>query len=162
MRSAERGAAEFYFALPRLVAHLRGANSDRTENNWIEANIAGAAVMLVSFLAISSFLWSASTLSMQIILLLPTVVITWLVWLLVLYVDAQLIKVLRAVGLLRGVPNARLQSLFISTITTVFACYLLNREPFLGTVAAVWIVAVFANLLATVVLAFLRHRHNAG
>ena len=161
MRSSERHGPEFYFALPRLVAHLRGHSARRTEKNWVEANIVGTAVMLITFLAILSFLWSGYRPSMQLVLLLPTVVINWVFWQIVLYIDAQIIKGLRAAGLVRGVSNARMQSLFISSITTVLACYLLTAGPLLAAVGIGWICAVFANLLAAMLLAFNHRRLDA-
>ncbi len=161
MRSAERHGPQFYFALPRLVAHLRGQSARRTEKNWVEANIVGTAVMLISLLAILSFFWSGNRPSMQLVLLLPTVVITWVFWLLVLYIDAQIIKALRAAGMLRGVSNTRMQSLFISIITTVLACYLVTVGPLLAAIGIGWICALFTNLLAAMLLAFNRGRLDA-
>ncbi len=117
--------------------------------------------MLITFLAILSFLWSGYRPSMQLVLLLPTVVINWVFWLIVLYIDAQIIKALRAAGMLGGVSNARMQSLFINSITTVLACYLLTAGPLLAAIGIGWICAVFANLLAAMLLAFNRGRLDA-
>ncbi len=161
MRSGEAGPPEFYFALPRLVAHLRARNAARTEKNWIEANIAGAAVMLVSYLAISRLWLSGFELWKQIALLLPAVVVTWIFWQLVLYIDAQIIKALRAAGFIRGLSNARAQSFFISTITTALAWYLLSGHAFLRAIGAAWIVAVCGNLLAATLLALDDRRSDA-
>ncbi len=161
MRSAERHGPQFYFALPRLVVHLRGQSARRTEKNWVEANIVGTAVMLTSFLAISSFFWSGYRPSMQLVLLLPTVVINWVFWLLVLHIDAQIIRGLRAARMLRGVSNARMQSFFISVITTGLACYLVTAGPLLAAIGIGWICAVCANLLATMLLAFNHRRLDA-
>lgn len=153
MRPAEADEPRFYFGLPRLFTYLRGRNPARSEANWVEANIAGAAVMLVSYLAIAHYCLRGATWVKELPLLLPLIVVTWIFWLLVFYVDAQLIKLLRAFGLARRCSNKRLQSVLIGAITTAFACYLLKATPNLRILGVVWITAVFANVVADALLA---------
>lgn len=154
MQTPEPDPARFYFALPRLVARLRGRNSRRTEKNWIEANIAGAVVMLISYLAIARLLLGEAAGWKQIALLLPlAVVATWCFWPLLLYVDAQIIKLLHAVGAITKLSNARAQSVLIGSVITALACYLLKMGPMLRALGAIWIAAVCVNLLAAVLLA---------
>lgn len=156
MRTLEPDRPRFYFALPRLFAWLRSRNSARTEKNWVEANIAGAAVMLVSYLAIAHWLFADVARWKQIALLLPAIVVTWVFWLIVLYVNAQIIKVLRAAGALANLSNARAQSVLIGAVASALACYLLDAGALLHGIAVAWISAVCINLLAAVFLALLR------
>lgn len=162
MRSAESDAARFYFALPRFVARFCGRNFERTENNWLEANIVGAAVMLVSYLAITHYLLRRAPPSKQLLLLLPVIVVTWLFWLLVLYINAQIIKLLRATGIISDLSNARAQSLLIGTVTTALAYYLVIAGGIVAMIGAIWIDALCVNLLAAALLARPRHQPNGG
>lgn len=152
MPSPEPGAGQFYFALPRLVARLRGRNPERTERNWIEANTAGTMVMLVSYLAIARCLVGEAAGWKQIASLLPLVVVTWCFWLLVLYLDAQIIKLLRALGVLQELSNARAQSVLVGCVTTALALSVLKAGPMLSAIGAIWLGAVCVNLLAAVLL----------
>lgn len=154
MRSTDPDAAQFYFALPRLVASLRGRNSARTEKNWLEANVAGAAVMLLSYLAISRLLLPPLPLPAQIAVLPLTVLATWIFWLLVFYINAQIIKMLRSVKLLRDLSNARLQSVIAGIIATAFAWWLTSSAPgIFKALGIAWITATCLNLMAAGLLA---------
>jgi hypothetical protein len=86
-------------------------------------------------------------------LLVAVVIVTWLFWLLILYINAQLIELLRVVGVLRHLSNARAQSVLICTATTMLSLSLLHAGPVLHAIGAIWIGAVFINLLAAMLLA---------
>lgn len=147
-------APEYYFALPRLLARLRGRSVARSEKNWTEANIVGGAVILISFLAVDRFIWSDCSGAAQLALVIPTLVFACIFWLIVIYLDAQIIKALRRLGYLRGVPNTRVQSVFVIAITTALACSLLDEGRLLGAIGAAWITAAAANFIATALLRF--------
>lgn len=154
MRTAETRPAQYYFALPRLVASLRSQHAPRSENNWIEANIVGMGVMLVSYLAIARPLLRGAALATQLTLLLPLVLAMWPFWLLVLYLNALLIKLLRITGFLTDVSNARAQSILTALITTALAWQLLAGPPAMRAVGATWLVSVCLNFIAAAILAF--------
>lgn len=154
MQASDLDAPRFYFALPRLIAFLRGRDSARTEKNWLEANIVGAAVMLVSYTAISRLLIGGLAFWAQIASLVATAFATWIFWLLVFHIDAQIIKMLRAVGLIRDLSNARVQSAIVGIITTAFAWSLLAAPGWLKALGTAWIIATCLNLIAAGLLAF--------
>jgi hypothetical protein len=158
MRATERDAPQFYFALPRLIAFLRGGNSARTEKNWLEANVVGAVVMLLSYVAISHLLIPSLPLLTQIALLPLTALATWIFWLLVFYINAQIIKMLRAARLIQKLSNARVQSAIAGIIATAFAWWLLSAPGSLMVLATVWIIATCLNLIAAGLLALRIHK----
>ncbi|MBA2744581.1 MAG: hypothetical protein H0U43_09815 [Chthoniobacterales bacterium] len=153
MRATDRDAPQFYFALPRLIASLRGGNSARTEKNWLEANVVGAAVMLLSYLAISRLLIPPLPLWAQIALLPLTALATWIFWQLVFYINAQIIKMLRSVNLIRDLSNARAQSAIAGIIATAFGWWLLSAPGSLKALGTVWLIATCLNLIAAGLLA---------
>jgi hypothetical protein len=161
MPQTERAAPRFYFALPRLYERLRQRPSGRTELNFVEANIVGTAVMLISYLGIAHWVLRDAARWQQVAFLLPVVVLTWLFWLILLYLNAQIIKLLRAAGAFAHLSNARLQSVLAGVAVTVFAYKLCDAGPLLGAIGLAWLVAVCLNLGAAVSLALLQS-HDEG
>lgn len=135
----------FYFALPRMLTDPKAA---RSEMNWGEANLAGAGVFLVSYAALDQLLAGPS-----IVLLVPLAILAWLLWIVALYVNSLVIKLLRACGLMRAVSDARAQSVLIGATTTALACWLLEADSWVRWLGAAWLVVTSLNLLAALALA---------
>ncbi len=87
------------------------------------------------------------------LLLLPLAIFVWLVWLLIHYLNALVLRFLRLLGLMRRLPDDRAQGLFIGVMTTGFAFVLASAGSFYGLVGAVWLVVVSLNLIAAAILA---------
>jgi len=152
----------FYFSLPRLLAGWSGGTGDRTENNSLEAHLVGALVHLVAYLFAFQLLLADSPIWQLLFLLLPFAALVWLGWLIVLYLNSWVIKLLRLLGLLRNVPDNRAQSLVIGVMTTWFAWRLIVAGHWPGLVGAIWIAAVALNLSAAVVLTLIHADSATG
>jgi hypothetical protein len=153
MAKIDAKPARFHFALPRLLA---GGDIRPAETNWLEANVVGAAVMLISYLAVRRWiLGGATSAERELLFFIPLVITTWIFWLLALYFDALLIPVLRLAGLPMTVSNAQAQSVLVATITTAFALQLTAERGWPRCLGWLWIGAVCANLLAALLLAFI-------
>lgn len=147
-----RERPQFYFSLPRLIASQLGWNADRTEGNWLEANIVGGGEHLIWYAFAAQLLLSRLPLWEQIALLIPVAFLVWLCWLVALYINSVLIRLLRAAGLIRDLSNVRAQSVLLGMVTTVFAFYLVENESWLALLGIAWVAAVSLNLLAAAVL----------
>jgi hypothetical protein len=145
-------APRFYFALPRLLAKWRGGNSARAEENATEAFAGSIGVFAVSFLFFASFLPTSLEAWTRLCLFIPLTFAVWLFWLLVLSVNSGVIKLVRALGLFRSLPDRHAQSVLISAIATAMAFVLVQRGSWVGEIAALWIVAVALNLVAGAIL----------
>jgi hypothetical protein len=144
---------QFYFALPRLLAQLRGRSATRTEQNWLETNLVGAAMHLIVFAFAAQLLLANLALWQQVLLLLPVVVLVLLAWVIFFSLNLQLIRLLRAAGLFRGLPNVRIQSVAAGLAVTALAWQLLLAGSWMSVLGLVWIVAVVSNLIAAALLA---------
>jgi hypothetical protein len=142
MRSSE---ARFYFALPRLIAKLLGANSSRSDANWLETNVVGAAIHLIVFAFFAQLLLAGSPAWLQLLLLPPLILLVWLFWIVFFYLTSLLIKGMRATGLFRHLATVRIQSVLVCATATVFAWEL---RP----LGYVWVAAVALNLIAAALL----------
>lgn len=149
----------FYFALPRLIATLRGADVRRTENNGTEATVGSIAIYLINYLFFAQFVPAPLPLGQAALWLAGIVFLTWFFWLLVLYLNSLIIKLLHAVGIFRSIPIRRAQSILLCTWTTAMAFDLLDRGSWIGEAASIWLVAVAMNLAAAAFLAF---RHGSS
>jgi hypothetical protein len=145
----------FYFALPRLLWWLVGGDARRSEKNGLEANAVGSLLHLVVYAFAFQVLLANRTLSAQLLLLLPLAFLVWLFWLNLIYANSRIIKLLRACGLMRDLPQSRAQGILIGIITTLFALHLLEARGWLAPLGAVWIGAVTLNLIAAVLLALI-------
>ena len=146
----------FYFALPRLLALFRHGDTSRAEINGGEAWAGSIAVFLVSYLFFAGFVpdlrgWWVATV---IFAALPFFVL--LFWLLALYANSLILKLLRVCGLFRSLPQRRGQAVLIGLTTTVMAVPMVQRGFVSGEIASIWLVAVALNLAAAAILG-LRH-----
>ncbi len=152
----------FNFALPRLIAWLTGGNPERTERNWLEANVVGAFVMLLGYLGLRHWLSGSMTSVLgELVLVIPLILVTWFFWLLALSLGTAIIRLLRSTGMLTAVPDARAQSALVMTIATAFACALTRTSFWISVFAIAWIFAIGANLAAAVLLALMARSSDA-
>ena len=159
MNTLDPGRPHFYFALPRLIAVMRGADGGRVENNGAEAWVGNVAIYLINYLFFAQFIPAELPFWQRALLLTGLLFAVWLFWLVVFYFNSLIIKLLRLVGLFRAIPTRRAQSILLGTWATAMAFDLLDRGSWLGEVASIWLVAVAMNLTAAAVLAF---RHGAS
>ena len=145
----------FYFALPRLVARARGVNDSPVETNWLEAKVAGGLVHGIAYLFAALVFLRDLSAARQALLFLPLAVFVWVAWLLVLYINSLVLRLLRAGGMLRQMPDDRAQGLFIGVMTTIFALALLRAGACYSFAGGLWLAALSANFLAAAVLALL-------
>lgn len=159
MNTLDPGQPHFYFALPRLIATMRGADGRRAEKNGTEAWVGNIAIYLVNYLFFAQFIPADLQVWQRALLLAGLLFLVWLFWLLVFYFNSLIIRLLRPIGLFQAIPNRRAQSILLGTWATAMAFDLLERGSWIGEVAAIWLVAVAMNLAAAAVLAF---RHGAS
>jgi len=163
MRNAEaEPSPKFYFALARLVAKCRGGNGARTEQNWIEANLVGLAVFGISFLFLARLLPGHVSGWPAVALLVPLAFVAFLSWLLVLYVNSLLLRLVRAAGFMRNVTDSRAQCILVAALTTVLAFCLLRSDSWMRIAGAVWIIGVVLNFLSAALLAGSHADHPAS
>jgi hypothetical protein len=156
MNESHRLPLRFYFALPRLLAMLRGGDPRRGEQNSTEAWVVGIASYLVSYLFFAQLLPATFDTWLKVVLLAMLAFAVWLFWLLALYVNSLILKLLHSCGLLRSLPARRGQSVLVGTTTTAMAFALLQRGGAPREIGALWLTAVAMNLVAALILAF-RH-----
>jgi hypothetical protein len=146
---------EFYFSLFRLIAMLRGGSVARSENNAAEAWLAGLMVYLIHYLFFAT-LWIPSNLEWWKtgLVLVALAFWVWLFWMLFLYLNSVIIRLLHLCGLFRAIPTRRLQSILWGILTTAMAWALLKGSPAPREAGAIWLVVVAMNLTAAAVLAF--------
>jgi hypothetical protein len=146
---------QFYFSLLRVIAMLRGGDTRRAESNGFEAWLVGLTIYSIHYLFFAT-LFVPSNLEPWVtaLLLLALAFWIWLFWLLLLYINSMIIKVLRPCGIFRTIPTRRAQSILWGISTTAMACALLKSSPSLRELGAIWLMAVVMNLASAVVLAF--------
>ena len=154
MNESHRLPARFYFALPRLLAMLRGGDAQRAEQNSAEAWVAGVATYLISYVFFAGFVPNTVGWLLFGLILIALAFLVWLFWLLMLDLNSRLLKLLYAVALSRDLPVRRGQSVLIGTTATAMALELLERGSLAGELGAIWLVALAMNLTAALVLAF--------
>jgi hypothetical protein len=150
----------FYFALPRLLARFRGGSSERAETNGGEAWIGSIATYLVSYLFFAQFVPATLVLWSTILSLVLLAFLVWLFWLLALYLNSLVIKLLQVCGLLRSIPVRRAQSILIAGTASVMSLQLVQGGGWSAEIAAIWIVAVAMNLAAAAILALGNGSHS--
>ncbi len=143
--------ARFYFSLPRLIARQLGRSDARTESNWLEANVAGGLAHLIWYAFAADVFLRGLTTGLQIALLLPLAILVWIGWLIALYINSVVIRLLRACGLFGKLSNARMQGALLGILTTAFAAHLMAHASLLDFAGLIWIVLVALNLLAAAV-----------
>jgi len=154
MNESHRLPVRFYFALPRLLAMLRGGDARRGEQNSTEAWAGGIATYVISYLFFAGFVpetlgWGLKGLTLAVLAFL-----VWLFWLLALYLNSLVLKLLGWAGLFRRIPARRGQSILTGTTVTAMAFGLLQRGSLAGEFGAIWLTAVAMNLAAAMILAF--------
>jgi hypothetical protein len=141
--------------LLRVIAMLRGGDARRAESNGFEACLIGLTIYAIHYLFFSTlFIPSKLEPWLTALLLIALAFWIWLFWLLLLYINSVIIKVLHMCGLFRTIPTRRAQSILWGILTTAMACALLRSSPSLRELGAIWLVAVAMNLASAVVLAF--------
>ena len=143
----------FYFALPRLLAMLRGGDAQRAEQNSAEAWVAGLATYVISYVFFAGFIPDTTGWLLDGLSLIALAFLVWLFWLLMLDLNSRILKLLYALGFLRNLPPRRGQSVLIGTTATAMALELLERGSLAGELGAIWLIAVAMNLTAALVLA---------
>ena len=143
---------QFYFALPRLVASQLGWSAARRESNWLEANIVGGVEHLIWYAFAAHVLLAGLPTWAQVALLIPLAFLVWACWLITLYINSVLIRLLRAFRPMRDLSNARAQSVLLGIVTTAFAFHLVTDDSWLAPLGLAWVAAVSLNLLAAAVL----------
>jgi hypothetical protein len=146
---------QFYFSLLRVIAMLRGGDARRAESNGFEAWLVGLTIYSIHYFFFAT-LFIPSNLEpwLRALLLVALAFWIWLFWLLLLYINSIIIKVLHVCGLFRAIPTRHVQSVLWGISTTAMACALLKSSPSLHEFGAIWLVAVAMNLASAVVLAF--------
>ena len=154
---------QFYFSLLRAIAMLRGGDTRRAESNGFEAWLVGLMIYSIHYLFFAAlFIPSHLEPWLTGLLLVALAFWIWLFWLLLLYVNSVIIKVLHACGLFRTIPTRRAQSILVGISTTAMACVLLKSSPWVRELGTIWLVAVAMNLASAVVLAFSNAAHSPG
>jgi hypothetical protein len=144
----------FYFALPRFLAKLRGSDTKRAEKNSAEAWVAHLAIYAISYLYFAGFISDVVSWWLRGLLFVALAFLVWLFWLVVLYLNSLLLKLLHSLGLFRSLPARRGQSVLVATAATAIAFALVQRGSFAGEIGAIWLTATALNLLAAMILAF--------
>lgn len=143
----------FYFALPRLLALLRHGDTRRAELNGAEAWAGNVAIFVVSYLYFARFVAGDLVWWLAALPLITLAVLVLLFWLLALFLNSLLLKLLRSVGLFRTLPARRGQAVLVVITTTAMAVQLVEGGSFSGELGAIWLVAVALNMGAAIILA---------
>jgi hypothetical protein len=159
MREFHRRPARFYFALPRLLGMLRGGDPRRAEQNGAEAWAASIATYVISYLFFAGLIPDGLGSWLSGLCFAVLAFLVWLFWLLALYLNSLLLKLLRGAGLFRTIPTRRGQSILVAATATAMALGLLERSALVREVGAIWLTAVSMNLVAALILTF---RNGAG
>ncbi|HEV2840663.1 MAG TPA: hypothetical protein VGW39_05000 [Chthoniobacterales bacterium] len=162
MNETNKRDPRFYFSLPRFIALLRGGDTRRAERNAVEAWFVGLMMYLVHYLFFAHYLPPRLAPWQTALLLIVLAFWVWLFWLLLLYLNSVIIKLLHLGGLFRTVATRRAQSIFWGLFTTAMACALLEDSPWVREIGAIWLVAVAMNLASAVVLALSNATRASG
>jgi hypothetical protein len=157
---SELRSARFYFALPRLLAKLRGGDPTRAETNGMEAFSAHLAIYAISYLYFARFIPETLSGWLSGLMFVGLAFLVWLFWLLALYLNSVILKLLHHFGLARSLPQRRGQGVLIAATATAMAFALLERGSFVRELGAIWLTATAMNLIAAMILA-LSHGENA-
>ena len=144
----------FYFALPRLFAKFRGGDTSRAEKNGSEAWAASLAVYAISYLYFAGFVPDNLSRWMRALILIALAFLVWLFWLLMLYLNSLILKLVHGLGLFRSLPMRRGQSVLVASLATVMAVALVLRDSLVSEVGAIWLIATALNLVAALILTF--------
>ena len=149
----------FYFALPRLLNRIRGGTDKVSESNAAESYLGSIGIFIITFVfALQLFAerfsgWSVIAFD------LVLVFAVWIFWLIVFYINSLIVKLLRACGLFRGTPNRRAQDIFIAIVLAAMAYRLSILQGWLGWLGLLWLCALGANFLASILLKLIPNTH---
>lgn len=150
----EQPSPRFYFALPRLLAKWRGGDAGRAEQNGLEAWSANLAIYLISFFYFAGLIPEIDSWWARVPILIVLAFAVCLFWLLVLYLNSLILKLLHGCGLFCELPIRRSQGVLIAAAATAMAVALLERGPLVSEIGAIWLTATAMNLAAAAILAF--------
>ena len=154
---------QFYFSLFRVMAMLRGGDARRAESNGFEARLVGLMMYSIHYLFFATLLIPSNLEPWLTALLLVALAFwIWLFWLLLLYLNSVIVKVLRAVGFSRTIPIRRIQSISWGIVTTAMALELLQCSPWMRELGAIWLVAAAMNMTSALVLALSNAARSPG
>ena len=154
---------QFYFSLLRVIAMLRGGDAGRTESNGFEAWLVGLTIYSIHYFFFATLLIPSHLKPWLTALFLVALAFwIWLFWLILLYINSVIIKVLDVCGLFHAIPTRRAQSILWGIYTTAMAGAFLKSSPALREFGAIWLVAVAMNLASAVVLAFIDGARRPG
>ena len=154
---------QFYFSLLRFIAMLRGGDARRSESNATEAWLVGLLIYLIHYLFFATQLVPSQFAPwLSALVLVAAAFWVWLFWLLLLYINSVIIKLLQLCGLLRAIPIRRAQSGLWGIVTTAMACSFLQNSGWVRELGAIWLVAVGMNLISAAVLAFSNAARSPG
>jgi hypothetical protein len=150
----EPDSPRFYFALPRLLALLRGGNPRRVEKNGTEMWVVSIAMYLISFLFFAGLISVGLPAWLIGVSLAGMAVFVFVFWVIALHLNLLVLKLVWACGFFRALPVRRGQAVLVVVATTAMAFLLLQRGTFGSEIAAIWITGVAMNLVAALILAF--------
>ena len=157
---SSKKSLQFYFALPRLIAKVRGGDAQRAESNWLEAYVVSLAIYFVQYILFAAKLVPLINQCWLIaVLLVVLLFVVWLFWVLVLSINSLVIKLLHRGGMFRAIPIRRAQSILFGILTTAMAIALLTSGSSMRMIGFGWLAAVMLNLAAAVVLSFSNGTH---
>lgn len=145
---------QFYFALPRLFAALSGGSAARSESNAVEAHVGSVVVFVVTYLFLATFVPIHNAL-LHVVALIVLAFLTWIFWLVLVYLNSVILWPLRRAGFLKTSSSARPQSVMVGFETTIFALVLAQHTDATRFVGKLWIAAVCVNMLAAIALSFM-------
>jgi hypothetical protein len=133
---------------------MRGGNAGRAENNAAEAWVGGVGIYAVSYLFFTGYLSEVGHWCLRGLLLIVLAFLVWLFWLVVLYLNSLILKLLRGLDLFRTLPMRRGQSVLVNATAAAMALAVVQRGPFVSEIGAIWLTATAMNLAAAAILAF--------
>lgn len=148
----------YAFALPRLVARLAGRRARRAELSRWEAYGLGILVFGISCVFAARFILPVVRPGLPqalVLVLLPFAI--WIGYLLLYFVNARIVALLRTLGLYTAPTNKPFQHFVIMSGTTLLAARFLQDEcAWLKSLGVFWLGLLALNLLSLFVLKF-RH-----
>lgn len=127
----------------------------RSEQNWLEAMVAGTLVHGIIFVFAAHLLLSGRAWWQQLLLLIPVALLVLVSWSLLMYANALIIRLTRAAGFLRDRADRHLQGVLVGIVTTFAAWQLISAGSWMRLLGLTWFAVVALNLAAAAVLALM-------
>lgn len=158
MNSQQRPELGYAFALPRLIARSAGRKVRRAELSRWEAYGLGILVFGISCaFAARRVLPFVRPPAMRVLVLLFLPFAIWVAYLLLYFVNAQVVAPLRKLGLYSAPTNNPFQHIVIMSLITLLAVLLLQDESdWLKSLGIFWLLLLSLNLFSMLILK-LRH-----